>query len=428
MPSLNRLPCYLLLFLALAACSPSNEVSNPALTLEPVATLPPTMGPLATGTLAPTHTVPLPSATPDPNVVPEQFVSPRGVLAFRYPSGWSVTDNSDSSELLVRVQSPSEGGASGLFIVNLLNVQGPLAREELRPLAESYLQDLFGEAYPGLTVSYREEGEALIATTFQEMNGEQVQYEIRFSSRAPFYLVMLLVAAQQEWDAAAPTLDTMARSVTLDPALAGAVPTPTVAVTRTGEGLSVQNATLYEAGTGSLYLVGEVINESGQPYEDVQVTISILNEAGEEVGREQWAVQRKLLPPGERSPLLAIFSQPPPGWSSFQATAEALPASFYPERVTTSFQLSDVVASEPAFGDYALAGQVANTGEAARFVEITGTLYDEAGRVLAVETTTLEQDELPAGESAPFMLTFYSKAEGEVARHEISVEGTRIQN
>jgi hypothetical protein len=347
------------------------------------------------------------------------------VLAFRYPTGWTVTDNSDSSELLVRVQSPSDAGSSGLFIVNLLNVQGPLTIDELRPLADSYLQDLFGEAYPNLTVSYREENGSLLATTVQETNGEMIQYEVRFSSRAPFYLVLVLVAAQAEWDIVAPTLDTMARSVALDAAQAGAVPTPTVVAARQSEGLSVQNATLYQASTGSLYLVGEVANGSGQAYEDVQVTVSILDGAGTEVARERWAIQRELLPPGEKSALLAIFSQPPPGWASFGTTVEALPASFTLERVTSAFQVSEVVGSQPAFGDYALAGTVANTGEAARAIEITGTLYDAEGRVLAVETTTLEQDALAAGESAPFMLTFYTKAEGEVARHEVSVQGVK---
>ncbi len=78
------------------------------------------------------------------------------------------------------------------------------------------------------------------------------------------------------------------------------------------------------------------------------------------------------------------------------------------------------------FGEYVLSGQVRNVGPDARFVEVIGTLYDAEGRVLAVESTTLEQDVLASGELAPFTITFFSKAEGDVARYEVLVEGTRL--
>lgn len=408
--------------LMLVACSPfGNAAPGP---LEPVATLPPTRGALST--LAATLPPPPPSATPDPAIVPEQFVAPSGVLAFRYPTGWTINDNSDSSELLVRAQSPEAVGVPGLFVVNVLNVEGPLTSDELAPLADSYLQDLFGEAYPNLPVSYRQEDEKLIATVVQDRDGQPVQYEVRFASRPPYYLVMVLVAAQADWGSVAPVLDTMARSVSLDATQGAALPTPTTAAVPVGEGLSVQNATLYEAATGSLYLVGEVVNGSAQPYEDIHVTVALLDGAGAELTRERWPIQRRLLPPSEKSSLFAIFSEPPEGWASFQTTVEALPANFYTGRITTAFEVSEVVASEPAFGDYALAGQLTNTGEDARLIDVTATLYDAEGRVLAIETASPVQEVLRAGVSAPWTLTFYSKAEGDVARYEVTVEGTRV--
>nr|MBA3533755.1 hypothetical protein [Ardenticatenales bacterium] len=391
---LNRFFAVLMTTLLLAGCGLPWETPppEPALTT-PLATLPPTRGALLTSTLAAPFTAPPPSATPDLRLLSEQFVAPSGVLAFRYPPGWSVTDHSEESELLLQVQSPAGGTVDGLLIVNLLNVAGDIAPSQLPALADSYLRNFFSNQFDAMIFSYREEGDALIATTVSQSGGEAIQFEIRFAPRPPFYQVLTLIAAEAAWAQAAPILDGIARSVAVNPAQSSALPTPAAATTRQGMGLSVQNGSLYLAPTGSLYLVGEVLNESMQGYEDVQVAIALLDSAGAPLSHETWRAQRKVLPAGERSPLLVIFNQTPTGWASFRATVDALPANFYARRITTAFEVSNVVGSTPTFGAYALSGQLTGKEEA-RFIEITGTLYDAEGRVLAVETSTVEQDVL----------------------------------
>lgn len=369
---------------------------------------------------------PPPSATPDPTVVSEIFLSSGSALSFRYPNGWTIQDNSDATEILVSAQSPAGASAGGLFVVNLLNAEGALTTEELTALADTYLHNLFGSEFDALQPSYRVEGDAVIATAIRTSSTPPVQFEIRFAPRAPFYQVLLLIAPQTEWGQAAPLLDMMARSVAVNPEMGTFVPTPTVALARQSEGLTVQNASLYVAPTGSLYVVGEVANTSAQAYESVQVTVTLLDASGATLISRPWAPERRLLPAGERSPLVAIFNPPPTGWASASARVEGAPADFYARQLTTAFQTSQVISSTSAFAAYGLTGTVTNTGEDAQDVEVVGVLYNAAGKVLAISDTTLEQEVLRQGAQAPFQLTFFSKAEGEVARHEIWVEGLRL--
>lgn len=367
------------------------------------------------------------SATPDPALVGERFSTASEILSFRYPSGWTVSDRSDAAELLVTAQSPATAPLSGLFVVNVLNVDGQLRMEDLATVAEGYLQTLFGEELTASPPTYREEGEFLIATVIQNSTDPVRQWELRFASRAPYYLVLALIAPQSQWDQSAPTLDAMARSVVLTAdGSTPVLPTATTGNGRLTEGLALENATLYTASTGSVYIVGEVANSSLQPYEGVRADIELLDSGGAVVATQTWNIERKVLPSGEKSPLVAIFTPAPANVADFRVTLSALPATFYINDVTSQFEVRGVVGSEPAFAAYALRGQVVNLGPAAKDVTIFGAIYDEAGKVLGVGNATLDVATLQTNDQTEFLLTIYSKAEGEVAGYDFWVEGTLI--
>ncbi|MGH2543527.1 MAG: hypothetical protein ACRDIB_12045 [Ardenticatenaceae bacterium] len=419
---------FLITLLLLGCSSLPQQVGLPRGTPRPLATTTASRAALATVTSAPTFTAVAPSATPDPTLLPEQYVSEGGVLSFRFPVEWELRDRSDASATIITVEAPAGSESRSRFIVNAQNAGAALTKATLYEVAEEYLRSLFGEAAGDMPVSYREEGNALLATVITEIDGEPLQFEVRFLSYPPFSLVLTLIAPPERWDVAAPLLDAMARSISVNPAAASIVSTPTAAVARQSEGLSIQNASLYRASTGSLYFVGEAVNSSGQVYEAVQVTVALTGPDGAELAHATWPVLRRLLPPDERAPALVIFDTPPQGWSGHQVSVSAVPADFALRHVTSEFEAINVAATEPALGVYVLSGQIRNPGPDARFVEVTGVLYDAAGQVLAVESYSLEQDTLSTGEDSPFALTFYSKAEGEIARHEVIVEGLRVGN
>jgi hypothetical protein len=367
------------------------------------------------------------SATPDPAIVSETFDSPSGVLSFRYPAGWTVSDRSDAAELLVTAQSPTTAAVSGLFVVNVLNVDGQLRMEDLAAVAEDYLQTLFGDELATAPPTYREEGEFLIATVIQSSTAPARQWELRFASRAPYYLVLVLIAPQSQWDQSASTLDAISRSVVLTSESGTPLPTATTGSGRLTEGLALENATLYTATTGSVYLVGEVSNSSTQPYEGVRADVELLDSGGAVVAQQTWNIERKLLPSGEKSPLVAIFTPAPANVTDFRVSLSAVPATFYIDDLTTQFEVRGVVGSEPAFAAYALRGQVANLGPAAEAITVFGVIYDETGKVLGVGNATVDVATLQTNDQTEFLLTIYSKAEGEVANYTFWVEGTRLE-
>lgn len=367
------------------------------------------------------------SATPDPFVVAETFTSPTNVLSFRYPSGWTLTDRSDAAELLVTAQSPTASAVSGLFVVNVLNVDGQLRMEDLAAVAEDYLETLFGEELATAPPTYREEGEFLIATVVQTSTAPARQWELRFASRAPYYLVLALIAPQPQWDQSAPTLDAMARSVVLTAEGGTPLPTATTDSGRLTEGLALENATLYTAATGSVYLVGDVSNSSTQPYEGVRADIELLDSTGVVVAQQTWNIERNLLPSGEKSPLVAIFTPAPADVADYRVSLSALPATFYIETLTDQFEVRGAVGSEPAFAAFALRGQVVNLGAAAKDITIYASIYDETGRVLGVGNAAVDIETLQRSEQTEFLLTIYSKAEGEVANYAFWVEGTLVE-
>ena len=399
---------------------PTAAAAPPSLTQ--TATRPPL--PTIPGTAAPTGAA---SATPDPTIVSETFTSPGGVLSFRYPAGWTVSDRSDTAEILVTAQSPATAPLSGLFVVNILNVDGQLRMEDLAVVAENYLTTLFGDELDGSPPSYREEGEFLIATVIQNSTGPARQWELRFASRAPYYLVLALIAPQSQWDQSAPTLDTMARSVVLTAAGGTPLPTATTGSGRLTEGLALENAMLYTASTGSLYLVGDVSNSGTQPYEGVRADVELLDSTGAVVAHQTWNIERKILPVGEKSPLVAIFTPAPANAVDYRVTLSALPATFYVDTITSQFEVRGVVGSEPAFAAYALRGQVVNLGPAAEEITVYAAIYDEDGNVLGVGNAVLETPALQTTEQTEFLLTVYSKAEGEVANYAFWVEGTKVE-
>lgn len=368
------------------------------------------------------------SATPNPSVVSETFQSPTGVLSFRYPTGWTIDDRSDAAELLVTAQSPANAAVGGLFVANVLNVDGQLRMEDLQTVADDYLQNLFGDEVASNPPTYRQEGEFLIATIVRTSSTPAQQFELRFTSRNPYYLVLVLIAEQDEWNQSAPVLDEMARSVVVAGVEAGATPLPTATSSngRLTEGLALENETLYTASTGSVYLVGEVSNTSGQPYEGVRADVELLDDAGTVVARQTWNVERRLLPSGESSPFVAILTPGPTNATDYRVTLSALPATFYTDRLTTQFETRGVVGSQPAFADYALRGQVANLGPAAEEIIVMGAVYNAEGKVIGVATTQLETDSLQTNDQVEFLLTFYSKAEGDVSQQRFWVEGTRL--
>ncbi|HYN89510.1 MAG TPA: FxLYD domain-containing protein [Ardenticatenaceae bacterium] len=400
------------------ATAPAEPTAPPTATVEPSATLEPSPTPVP------------PTPTPDLAQLPERYDHPQGLFNVHYPTGWTVEDLSDEDEVLVSFRGPADPGEA-IFLVNLVNPGGELSEVQVPTLVDNYLNNFFGDQ-AGLVTLEREElpdgAVRVVALGPGASPAEQLHLEFRFTPMAPLFQALVMLSSEAAWPTTEPLFAGMAQSLQLDAAQAGVVPTPGAANTENPvEGLALVNTNAFTATTGSLYVVGEVQNATDQPYQDVEVTVHLLDPTGTVLATEAWPTQTSLVAPGATSPLLVIFDQPPTGWMDLRTEIRANPGGSAVESVYSDLTISQDVGDVPSFGDYRITGTVTNTGEGAgRYVRVVGTLYDADGKVLAVESAFVTSDVMEAGGAFPFEIVFFSKAPGDVARYSLTAFATRV--
>lgn len=127
------------------------------------------------------------------------------------------------------------------------------------------------------------------------------------------------------------------------------------------------------------------------------VTVTFYNDAGEMVAQEQVAPVVEVVPLGIKVPFELEF-QLRTSYSRYEFAMDG-------DATTRTPRLDLQVANSEssADGNYRITGQVTNPGEAlSTYVQIIGTLYDGAGKVVNVGYDFLAAAQLPPGGSAPF--------------------------
>ena len=165
-----------------------------------------------------------------------------------------------------------------------------------------------------------------------------------------------MLSSEAAWPTAEPLLSGMANSVQLSEAAATALPTPGAEAGTTVEGLDVVNSNHFTSESGSLYFVGEVRNSTDQTYQEVEVTVHLLDAAGTVLAEETWGAKTSLLQPNGTAPVVVIFSRPPAEWTDLRTEVSANPADFYLDYVYSDLELQQVVSDTTNFGDYRLHG------------------------------------------------------------------------
>jgi len=197
---------------------------------------------------------------------------------------------------------------------------------------------------------------------------------------------------------------------------------PTVVPTPTPVALRIQGLAFHRTPVDSLWCLGEVLNLSGQPAEEVQVQVSLHDEVGQLLASGQAFAQVDILPAGDRAPFAILFTAPPTSFAQYQTQVlGGVPSTHlgprYPDLAVVEDQggwLEDK--------NYRVQGQVHNMGQAdAERVAMVVTLYDGEDHVVAARAVSIAADLFLAGAQAPFdvILTPF----GEVARYDVQVQG-----
>lgn len=197
---------------------------------------------------------------------------------------------------------------------------------------------------------------------------------------------------------------------------------PTVVPTPTPVALRVAGLAFYRTPVDTLWCLGEVVNVSGQPVEEIQVQISLHDEQGRLLASGRAFSELHILAAGGRSPFSILFTSPPGSFAQYQvAVVGGVPSTHlgprYPDLA--------IVGDWGGWLDentYQVRGEVQNVGQdEAEQVALVVTLYDEQGHVMGARTVEIAAEVFLPGAVAPFEVAL--TPQGEVARYEAQVQG-----
>ncbi|RLC66626.1 MAG: hypothetical protein DRI48_04245 [Chloroflexi bacterium] len=170
----------------------------------------------------------------------------------------------------------------------------------------------------------------------------------------------------------------------------------------------VQGIAFHETPVGSLWCLGEVLNDTQSSLKNVQVQVTLFDADGERVAEANTFAASDLIPPGGRSPFGMLFTAPPAEWASSQVAimrgedAGELTDSYVPVAVSE-------VEGQPAGPQLRVSGVIQNTSpdQSAGRVVIVATTYDAEGSVTGFRQKTLHlESPLAPGDTASFTMQF----------------------
>ena len=166
--------------------------------------------------------------------------------------------------------------------------------------------------------------------------------------------------------------------------------------------VTVENTARYQTPVGSIWVLGEVLNSTDQPVENVEVRVGLMNAKGIEVAAQTNFVALDAIPAGGRAPFSVSFLEPPPEVAGFQALVVRADQAYNYNTRYGQLELKDVQTKQNG-SQYRVTGAIVNTGATnAHSAVLVITLYDQTGKVSGFRQFPLPAEMLTAGGSVPF--------------------------
>lgn len=207
----------------------------------------------------------------------------------------------------------------------------------------------------------------------------------------------------------------------VEAAEAGQTQTPTP----TPLAVAVENVLFNESTIGGLSVLGEVWNNTGTPLEQVRVGVTLLGDAGQEIGKADGVAALDLVDVNERAPFAILFGETKEQFARYRVyPLHAVPAyigSYYRDLEVTNLQ-----SDGERYASYTVTGRVKNVGpEEAVDVQVVLTAYDPLGRVVATRKIEPDYNVVPVGGETTFTAVL-APAGGPVERVSAVAQGRRI--
>ena len=193
------------------------------------------------------------------------------------------------------------------------------------------------------------------------------------------------------------------------------LPTPTPIAFST-EGLAC-----HEQPAGSLWCMGEVVNSTESSIENVQLRVTLLNAAGEELAGGNVYTALDLIRSGQRAPFGILFSSPPDSFDSLLALPIRAEASSEPANRYAVLKVGEIEVN-PVGSLFEVSGNITNPGQnVITSITVIVTTYNTEGHVTGFRQFRLPEG-LPVGGNADFSISLMPYS-GIPANYTVAVQG-----
>lgn len=190
--------------------------------------------------------------------------------------------------------------------------------------------------------------------------------------------------------------------------------------------MDVENLHFSDTPIGGLWVLGEVLNTSGVPLEQVRVGVTLLDENGDPMLESATLAALDLVDVDERAPFAVLFGTMPGKFDQYRAyVLSAVPA--YVGSYYRDLTVEEVHMESERYASYTVTGKVFNIGpEEAVEVQVVLTAYDPLDRVVAVREVAPEHNVIARGGNTDFTAVL-APVGGPVVRVEAAAQGRRLQ-
>jgi LysM repeat protein len=189
----------------------------------------------------------------------------------------------------------------------------------------------------------------------------------------------------------------------------------------------IANVGFYETPVGSLWCLGEVINNTGSSIEQVQVAASLYDSEGEMVAASSTFTEFDIVLNESKMPFALLFTELPSGFSHHQVVALSGVAVDHWGRNYMDLTIESDRGEASGEQAYVITGQVRNTGQYdTEQVRMVVTAYDAEGQVVGIRRGSPETQTLGVSESSPFRVSLSSLG-GQVVTYTVQVQGRQIE-
>ncbi|WBL37019.1 FxLYD domain-containing protein [Tepidiforma flava] len=212
----------------------------------------------------------------------------------------------------------------------------------------------------------------------------------------------------------APTATPTPRPPTATPTAAQPTPTPrppTATPTPAPSGLRLQGVNWYVNTTGTIYVMGIVVNGLSTPVELVRINVRFYNASGQLLATDTTYADVSIIPAGGSSPFWTLLLNPPPGVASVEAVLGTYSVSSRPPITGLTPTVTNIYRSSSIA--LRVVGTVRNDSSATyQFTRVIAAYVDSAGYVIRIETDYLEPSTLAPGQQGTFEAIFFNAPAG----------------